>query len=696
MPQEPTTDRPLKVAVLDMQPIEPAVGGGRLRLLGLYHDLGAAFDTTYVGTYDWPGPGYRDHRLTPRLREIDVPLSPEHFEAAARLRCETGDRVVIDSAFADQAHLSPDFVAAARRQASESDVVVFSHPWVYPLVRDLLDRSRQLVVYDAHNVEGLLRMRLLDDGGRTGTGVVRSVVRQEYELCHAADLVLTCSHEDRLLFERLYGVSCAKMRVAPNGVFCGRMAPASAETKRSARQALGLGEGKIALFLGSAYDPNIEAARLIADRLAPAFRDVLFVVAGGVGEAFSEADKARHPNLRVTGLLTEEDKLRWLAAADIGLNPMLSGSGTNIKMFDFMAAGLPVLTTPVGARGIDAGAEPVFELRAPADLAQGLASLLSEAARRERLGAQARRFVERFFDWGRIARHLGLLLERRWRAKRQDWRPFFSVVVPSYERPEQLTRVIECLAAQTERDFEVIVVDQSVRPWPERERRWGIDLHYVHSDVRGAIHARNLGAWLARGEVIAFTDDDCEPSSDWLRAARPAFRDPTVVGLEGLIRCEPIRDPGWRVVTNQGCRGVGFMTANLFLRLSAFHHVNGFDPAFDDPHFREDTDLGWRALRLGQIPFSEAAWVYHPPQPRNLGRESAATRDRFFVQDALLYRKHPERFVDLIRREGHMTSNENYLKYLFEGLRRYRVVPGPDLLALIPPERRASLLAKAS
>ena len=43
------------VTVLDMQPIDPPVGGGRLRLLGLYHALGADLRATYVGTYDWPG-----------------------------------------------------------------------------------------------------------------------------------------------------------------------------------------------------------------------------------------------------------------------------------------------------------------------------------------------------------------------------------------------------------------------------------------------------------------------------------------------------------------------------------------------------------------------------------------------------------------------------------------------------------------
>src|SRR5579862_5431837 len=154
----------LRVAVLDMQPIEPATGGGRLRLLGLYHALGADFETHYVGTYDWPGPQHRRQMLSQTLEELLVPLSAEHFAAARKRQEETDGRVVIDSTFPEFAHLSPEYVTAARAATAAADVVIFSHPWIFPLVRDNLDPSRQLVVYDSHNVEGLLRMELLDDG----------------------------------------------------------------------------------------------------------------------------------------------------------------------------------------------------------------------------------------------------------------------------------------------------------------------------------------------------------------------------------------------------------------------------------------------------------------------------------------------------------------------------------------------------
>jgi hypothetical protein len=74
-----------RVTVLDMQPIDPPLGGGRLRLLGLYHNLGDDMPTVYVGTYDWPGELLREQALSPTLTERMIPLCDDHFTASHRL-----------------------------------------------------------------------------------------------------------------------------------------------------------------------------------------------------------------------------------------------------------------------------------------------------------------------------------------------------------------------------------------------------------------------------------------------------------------------------------------------------------------------------------------------------------------------------------------------------------------------------------
>jgi glycosyltransferase involved in cell wall biosynthesis len=671
-----------RVAVLDMQPIDPPLGGGRLRLLGLYHGLGPLLPTVYVGTYDWPGEKYRRHKLSPTLEEIDVPLSDEHFAVNAEWQQRVGGKTIIDTSFPLLAHLSPQFIHAAREAIAAAEIVVFSHPWVYPLVKMDLKRPSQLVVYDSQNVEGLLRTMLLDDG-QFGTEVVKHAVTVEYELCHTADIVLACSHEDRELFHQLYNVPFNKIALAPNGTFTEHIQPVDVATRRIAKEKLGVGTHPLAIFLASFYQPNVEAAEFICTHLVPSFPDVSFAICGGVGEGLPQR-LLNLPNVHVPGLLDEHGKRAYLAAADLAVNPMFSGSGTNIKMFDFMAAGLPVVTTPVGARGIFQGADPPFVLCEGADFAEGVRRVLQDDAYATALRHAARQVVERSYSWERISAKIGRLLYRL-RSKLHEPVPFFSVIVPSYERHGQLDQLLECLARQTCRDFEVIIVDQSSGRWERNGRFAELDLLYIHTDIKGPGRARNTAAFYARGNVLAFTDDDCQPLPDWLEKARPYFHTPQVVGVEGLILSDKLDDPYFRPVTNTGFEGIGFMTANLFLRRETFMAIDGFDEAFEIP-FREDTDMAWRALDHGEIPFGRDVRVFHPPQLRQIERESVVERTRFFQKDALLLKKHPERYRELFLREGHYLHTRGFRENFLAGAEKYGVEVDPFYVSLLARE----------
>jgi glycosyltransferase involved in cell wall biosynthesis len=668
LPQSRSRHSPAKVTVLDMQPIDPAIGGGRLRLLGLYHNLGDRLPATYVGTYDWPGPGHRDHQLTPTLREIDVPLSDRHFAASDEWRRLTGGKTVIDVSFPLLAHHSPDYVNAARAAAGDGDIVVFSHPWVYPLVSDVLGKREQLVVYDSQNVESVLRFRLLADSP-VGLDIVRNGTAVERDLCARADLVLACSHEDRELFHRLYDVPFSKCLVVPNGTFVG--APPDGSARREQKRRLGLEDKPLAVFLGSLFPPNEEAVAFIATELAPALPDVTFAICGGVGAAVDRTALASRGivNVHVTGVLDDSARRDYLAAADVAVNPMFTGSGTNIKMFDFMAAGLPVISTPTGARGINRS-DSALHICPAREFAGALGQMLTDQEYARRLGMAARRLACESYSWERLSPRLGRLLTRHRTARRP--RPAFSVIVPTYERQAHLPKLLDCLARQTCADFEVILVDQSAAPWQVPDDYSSLDLLYEHTDLKGTSRARNLGAWLARGDVLAFTDDDCQPEPDWLKNAIPYFTDARVVGVEGLIVSDHVNDPDYRAVTNVGFEGIGFMTANLLLRRNVFNAIDGFDEQFDVP-FREDTDLGWRAGAHGEIPFGRDVRVFHPPHRRSVEREGHASRVRFFEKDALLLKKHPDRYRALFLREGHYLSTEGFHEHFRRGALKYGV-----------------------
>ncbi|MDB5066600.1 MAG: putative glycosyltransferase, partial [Chloroflexi bacterium] len=102
------------------------------------------------------------------------------------------------------------------------------------------------------------------------------------------------------------------------------------------------------------------------------------------------------------GELPDSLKRSLLWTADLGLNPMLSGSGTNLKLVEYFAAGLPAVSTPLGTRGVDA--RPGEHLRtAPAE---GFGAAVVAALRCPEEGAamavRARRLVDEELDWAVI------------------------------------------------------------------------------------------------------------------------------------------------------------------------------------------------------------------------------------------------------------------------------------------------------
>jgi glycosyltransferase involved in cell wall biosynthesis len=469
------------------------------------------------------------------------------------------------------------------------------------------------------------------------------------------------------LFHELYDVPFGKCFIVPNGTFTDRVA-ATPERHVAAKRELRLPPGPVAIFIGSLYPPNVEAARFVTAKLARQLPEVTFVLCGGVGEALAQGEIA--PNVRVTMTIPEAQKRQFLEAADIAVNPMFSGSGTNVKMFEFMAAGLPIVTTAVGARGCD-GLDPALAVASGHTFAATIRDVLAERHRASSMGAAGRRLVSERYSWERISPSLGRLL-RTHRAHLGRSRPPVSVIIPTYARHDVLDALIECLAAQTATNFEVIVVDQSEAPW-KHDARLPFHLVYVHTDVKGPGNARNLGAFYARGDILAFTDDDCRPDADWIESGLRYFQNPGVIGIEGLVVSDRAHDDHYRAVTNVGFEGIGFMTANLFLRRDTFHAVGGFDVRFDPLPFREDTDLGWRALEHGSIPFGADVRVYHPPQPRAVEREALGSRARFFENDALLLMKHPERYRTLFLRERHFAQTPGFFDHLQRGAAKYGV-----------------------
>lgn len=400
IPMRKENSKKINVLITDMQPIEPAVGGGRVRLKGLYSNLGDTINPLYMGTFDWRGPKKREINISPSLREIDIPLSEEHFRLNEYCNNLLPGKIIIDTIFSFLGEASPEFVNSVRNEAAKSDVIIFSHPWMYPLLKTEVNFKNKTIIYDSQNCEALLRKQILGDT-EFSQCIVNMVKFTEKELCECADLILACSDEDKENFIRIYGIPQKKIEIFPNGVDIDEIKPVTDAKRITCKERFGISK-KTAIFLGSDYPPNVEAGKYIIDTLADQCQDITFLIVGSVGNQLKKQNKS---NIVITGFVNDDEKKRYLAAADIAINPMIQGSGTNIKMFDFMAAGLPTISTPVGARGIFC--DESFFVAERSEFPDTIHKILTNPGLYKITSHKARTLVERHYNWKAISERLG-------------------------------------------------------------------------------------------------------------------------------------------------------------------------------------------------------------------------------------------------------------------------------------------------
>ena len=201
--------------------------------------------------------------------------------------------------------------------------------------------------------------------------------------------------------------------------------------------------------------------------------------------------------------------------------------------------------------------------------------------------------------------------------------PKVSVIICTRDRGDQVLRTIRSVLRNRYPAYEVIIVDQSREPIEHGLTSLFHDdrVRYRHSTDFGLSRGRNLGAGLSRGEIVAFTDDDCEVQDDWIDKIIDAFalndRIQIVFGsvaaasydLEsGLIPHYLIREPfvarsvlnKWRINGMGACMA---LRRNIWIKLSGFDVCLG---AGTPLHSGEDTDFALRTLISGN-------WIYETP-----------------------------------------------------------------------------------
>jgi polysaccharide biosynthesis protein PslH len=167
------------------------------------------------------------------------------------------------------------------------------------------------------------------------------------------------------------------------------------------------------LFVGSGWQPNVEALNFFASSILPLVRgeraDLVLSVAGRV----CDSRNLRLPAVGgVERLGFVEDLQAEYARAACLVAPILSGHGTRMKIIEAMAAGVPVVSTRKGAEGLDLRVgEEILIANEPLAFARAILSLVEDPALAARVGAAGRERVRRDYDSERAARLIETALE---------------------------------------------------------------------------------------------------------------------------------------------------------------------------------------------------------------------------------------------------------------------------------------------
>jgi GT2 family glycosyltransferase len=269
--------------------------------------------------------------------------------------------------------------------------------------------------------------------------------------------------------------------------------------------------------------------------------------------------------------------------------------------------------------------------------------------------------------------------------------PLVSVVVCTHNGERWLRECLEAVAALRYPAFETIVVDDGSTD-RTAEIASMFEVRVICTENRGLSDARNTGLESARGEYVAYIDDDTCPDRDWLHFLVTTFRTTDHAGVggpnlpprgEGAVACCVANAPGGPVhVLVSDTEAEHIPGCNMAYRRSALLAVGGFDPQFRAAG--DDVDVCWRLQEQGfSLGFHPAAVVWH--HRRSSVRAYWRQQRGYGHAEALLERKWPERYT----RRGHLTwTGRLYDRATTRGFRPSRIYHGTWGTGAFQPEER--------
>lgn len=267
-----------------------------------------------------------------------------------------------------------------------------------PMIRKYQPHAHQ--IYDAHNVDSNL-LRQLPGVSPANLSLVENL---ESTLAETVDSIITCSGADLDEFRQM-NQRKLKGTVVPNGVEC---KPIPEKDVEYGKQSFSL------LFVASLdYKPNQQGliwfCEEIIDLIKLPGKNIQLHVVGKGEPGKRLINLMQEKNVIFHGMVDKVDS--YYSNADIAVVPLLSGSGTRLKVLEAMAHRVPVISTSKGAEGIGyTDFQNIYIADKAADFADAILKLVENPDRAKLTGNNAYQFVKREYDWDtvgvKLAKHI--------------------------------------------------------------------------------------------------------------------------------------------------------------------------------------------------------------------------------------------------------------------------------------------------
>ena len=388
--------------VIPYSGVYPPSNGGMQRCFNILHQLTRHFDVTALVFQD-PATLAAAYGEYPSLKKAQfVHAVPEEARLFSWIPARI--RTALQYRWYQRSWRGPadgDFLRyypALRRtlRAAQFDFVVVENLAglnMVPVVRRL--NRRACIVYDAYNVDSRLA-RAAAEKGETSAASYRRILLFESSLHRRVDAVMTCSAIDLDVFQHLNSHQLCGA-VVPNGVTL---------AKQSYDAGVRNNDCVNVIFCGSLdYGPNREGMAWFHANVWPLLQAALPAVTltvVGSGKPDAALERIRQDPAVVWRGYVNDVRPHYNEAA-LSIVPLLSGSGTRLKILEAMALGVPVVATAVGAEGITAeSGRHLLIANTAEDFAAAVVALLRNKSKRLEIQKNARDLVTERYDWNVI------------------------------------------------------------------------------------------------------------------------------------------------------------------------------------------------------------------------------------------------------------------------------------------------------